>query len=349
MLTGLMNFTKGSANVLGFDVETQISEVRKSMGVCPQFDILFDDLTVEEHLTLFATFKGMEADQIEPEVKKMISDLNLREKTNQLAKTLSGGQKRRLSTGIAFIGNSKFIVLDEPTSGMDPTARRQVWEMLKNYKNNRIILLTTHFMDEADYLGDRIGIMSEGKLKCLGSSIYLKNQFGVGYNLTLVRKQGAKNESLEQTIKSILPGAIMLQDVSQELSFQLPNNEIANFQKLFDTLDRDGESLKIDSYGVSITTLEEVFLKTTELDHGNQAEAKEEIENNLDQEVDNYDYYSNRMRNSLDVFKSHFKALLWKRINYLRKDKKGIVAEIFLPILIVIFGFGISTIQFIVN
>ena len=66
-------------------------------------------------------------------------------------------------------------MLDEPTSGMDPTARRQVWEMLKNYKNDRIILLTTHFMDEADYLGDRIGIMSEGQLKCLGSSMYLKN------------------------------------------------------------------------------------------------------------------------------------------------------------------------------
>ncbi len=73
---------------------------------------------------------------------------------------LSGGQRRRLSTGVAFIGNSKFIILDEPTSGMDSSARRHIWEILKNFKNDRIILLTTHFMDEADYLGDRIGIMS---------------------------------------------------------------------------------------------------------------------------------------------------------------------------------------------
>jgi ATP-binding cassette subfamily A (ABC1) protein 3 len=75
---------------------------------------------------------------------------------------LSGGQKRRLSVGIALIGNSKLILLDEPTSGMDTSARRFVWEMLKNYKNGRILILTTHFMNEADFLGDRIGIMGEG-------------------------------------------------------------------------------------------------------------------------------------------------------------------------------------------
>jgi ATP-binding cassette subfamily A (ABC1) protein 3 len=93
-----------------------------------------------------------------------------------------------LSTGIAFIGNSKFIILDEPTSGMDTSARRHIWEILKNFKNDRIILLTTHFLDEADYLGDRIGIMAQGKLKCVGSSVYLKNKFGVGYNLTILKK-----------------------------------------------------------------------------------------------------------------------------------------------------------------
>ncbi len=92
-----------------------------------------------------------------------------------------------MSTGIAFIGNSKFIILDEPTSGMDTSARRHIWEILKNFKNDRIILLTTHFLDEADYLGYRICIMAEGKLKCVGSSVYLKNKFGLGYNLSIVK------------------------------------------------------------------------------------------------------------------------------------------------------------------
>ena len=80
------------------------------------------------------------------------------------------------------------MLLDEPTSGMDTSARRFIWDMLKNYKSNRIVILTTHFMDEADYLGDRIAIMAEGKLKCCGSSIFLKNKFGVGYNLVIVKK-----------------------------------------------------------------------------------------------------------------------------------------------------------------
>jgi ATP-binding cassette, subfamily A (ABC1), member 3 len=89
---------------------------------------------------------------------------------------------------MAFIGGSKVILLDEPTSGMDTYARRQLWDMLKNYKKDRIVILTTHFMDEADYLGDRIGIMGEGKLQTCGSSLFLKQKFGVGYNLTIVMK-----------------------------------------------------------------------------------------------------------------------------------------------------------------
>lgn len=83
------------------------------------------------------------------------------------------------------MGNSKLVLLDEPTSGMDPTARRAIWDMLKKYKEDRIIILTTHYMDEADVLGDRIAIMSQGKIKCCGSSLFLKNKFGVGYLLEI--------------------------------------------------------------------------------------------------------------------------------------------------------------------
>lgn len=118
----------------------------------------------------------------------MIEDVDLLDKTDYLAKNLSGGQRRKLSVAIAFIGDSKLIYLDEPTSGMDTSARRYIWEMLKNYKEDKIVVLTTHFMDEADFLGDRIGIMGEGRLICVGSSVYLKNKFGVGYNLTIVKE-----------------------------------------------------------------------------------------------------------------------------------------------------------------
>ena len=93
---------------------------------------------------------------------------------------------------IAFIGRSKIILLDEPTSGMDAYARRLLWDMIKKYKSNRLILLTTHNMDEADYLGDRIAIMSKGKILTCGSSMFLKNRFGTGYELTIVKKPFCK-------------------------------------------------------------------------------------------------------------------------------------------------------------
>ena len=92
-----------------------------------------------------------------------------------MAKTLSGGQKRKLSVAISMIGTSKIILLDEPTSGMDTSTRRRLWDMLKKNKAGKIIILTTHYMDEADILGDRIAIMAEGKVVCLGSSLFLKN------------------------------------------------------------------------------------------------------------------------------------------------------------------------------
>lgn len=93
-------------------------------------------------------------------------------------------------------GGSRLVLLDEPTAGMDLGARRSLWDMLKNYRRNKIIILTTHYMDEADVLGDRIGIMAHGQMKCLGSPLFLKNRFGAGYKLTLVKSKKEKNQKV---------------------------------------------------------------------------------------------------------------------------------------------------------
>lgn len=124
-----------------------------------------------------------------------------------------------MSVAIAFIGNSKLIYLDEPTSGMDTSARRYIWEMLKNYKEDRIIVLTTHFMDEADFLGDRIGIMGEGKLICHGSSVFLKNKFGSGYNMTIVKESNVDAKPILDLVNSKCPEATLLSNVSAEILF----------------------------------------------------------------------------------------------------------------------------------
>ena len=110
--------------------------------------------------------------------------------------TLSGGNKRKLSAAIAMVGGSKFLIFDEPTAGMDLNARRDLWNMFKKYKVGRIILMSTHYMDEADILGDRIGIMCDGKITCVGSSMFLKKKFAVGYKMTCVKASTNVNTKL---------------------------------------------------------------------------------------------------------------------------------------------------------
>ena len=152
---------------------------------------------------------------------------------------------------------------------MDTSARRYIWEMLKKYKNDRIIILTTHFMDEADFLGDRIAIMGEGKLICCGSSVYLKNKYGVGYNLSISKMDiNVNSEPIKTIVRNNIENTTIVSDVSAEITFQLPMNSVKQFANLFDELDVNKKELGIQTYGISITTLEEVFMRVTEKEAG---------------------------------------------------------------------------------
>jgi ATP-binding cassette subfamily A (ABC1) protein 3 len=133
---------------------------------------------VSEHLQFFARLKGCESSGLQEEVNRMLKAINLEIKRDAQAMSLSGGMKRRLSVGIAFVGGSRVVLLDEPSSGLDPGARRQIWDLIQLEKKNRTIIMSTHFMDEADLLGDRIAIMAEGQVQCCGSSLFLKKKYG---------------------------------------------------------------------------------------------------------------------------------------------------------------------------
>jgi len=178
-----------------------------------------------------------------------------------VACTLSGGNKRKLSVTIALCGNSKLVLLDEPTSGMDLGARRNLWDMLKSYKKDKIIILTTHYMDEADVLGDRIGIMVRGELKCIGSSLFLKNRFGIGYKLTFVKKNRKAHAGLEQFLAENFQGVQKAGEVHEEISFVIPKTQAQNFGDFFEALDQRLDQFEVRSYGVSMSNLEDVFLK----------------------------------------------------------------------------------------
>ncbi|KAL8178295.1 UNVERIFIED_CONTAM: Retinal-specific ATP-binding cassette transporter [Gekko kuhli] len=188
VLTGLFPPTSGTVLVGGKDIQTHMDSIRQSLGMCPQYNILFKHLTVAEHILFYAQLKGRSREEAEMEMEIMLEDIGLPHKRNEESQNLSGGMQRKLSVAVAFLGEAKVIVLDEPTSGVDPYSRRSIWDLLLKYRPGRTIILSTHHMDEADILGDRVAIISQGKLHCSGSPVFLKNSFGSGFYLTLVRK-----------------------------------------------------------------------------------------------------------------------------------------------------------------
>jgi ATP-binding cassette subfamily A (ABC1) protein 3 len=144
---------------------------------------------------------------------------------------------------------------------MDPTSRRQMWDLLIKEKKHRTILLTTHFMDEADVLGDRIAIMHDGELQTVGSSFFLKKRFGTGYRLVLEKSPGCNPEQITELLQDFIPDTKINSHYGAELTYILPEIYAGSFQKMLQQIEDLSEELFIESYGISLTTLEEVFLK----------------------------------------------------------------------------------------
>ncbi|XP_053679934.1 phospholipid-transporting ATPase ABCA3-like [Anopheles nili] len=261
MLTGMFSPSSGTALVNGYDIRNNIDAVRSSLGLCPQHNVLFNEMTVAEHIEFFARLKGVPKNKIKDEILHYVQLLELEDKLNKQSHTLSGGMKRKLSIGIALCGGSKVVLCDEPTSGMDPSARRALWDLLIKEKKGRTILLSTHFMDEADILGDRIAIMAEGELKACGSSFFLKKRFGVGYRLICVKGPNCDRAQLTGLLRKHIPSINIDTDIGSELSYVLNENYTAVFQNLLCDLEDNVEQCGITSYGISLTTLEEVFLR----------------------------------------------------------------------------------------
>nr|XP_058142277.1 phospholipid-transporting ATPase ABCA3-like [Dasypus novemcinctus] len=265
ILTGHYLPTSGEACINRYDISKNIVQIRKSLGFCPQHDLFFNDLTLSEHLLFYCVIKGIPRNMRLMEIDYMLSAFNLLENRDAFSQSLTGGMKRKLSIIIALLGGSKVVILDEPTSGMDPVSRRATWDLLQQYKQNRTILLTTHYTDEADILGDRIAIMVKGTLQCCGSSIFLKQIYGAGYHIVMEREPHCDVEKISTLINNHIPNATLEKNIGAELSFILPKEHIQRFEALFNDLDKKQEELGIASFGASVTTMEEVFLKVCKL------------------------------------------------------------------------------------
>jgi ABC-type multidrug transport system ATPase subunit len=268
MLTGLLppDATSGDAIIYGSSVLENMDNIRRSMGVCPQHDVLFENLTVEEHILFFSQLKGYSLAQARQEVEDLAPKFHLEERKHHFSHELSGGQRRKLSVAVAISGGSKFIVLDEPTAGMDPLARRELWDLLASLRHGRTMLLTTHYMDEADVLGDRVGIMSLGELQCMGSSQFLKTTFGAGYKLIVEPSEATFSSdgiaALTEFVKGGIAGAVYdLEDSNESQAvFLLPFEAVSAFGPFFTLLEDRLQGLGGKQFGVQITSLEDVFL-----------------------------------------------------------------------------------------
>ncbi|KAL7192125.1 hypothetical protein ACSBR2_024047 [Camellia fascicularis] len=273
-LTGITPVTAGDALIYGHSVRSSVgmSNVRKIIGVCPQFDILWDALSGREHLHLFARIKGLPPASIESVAQKSLAEVKLTEAAKTRAGSYSGGMKRRLSVAIALIGDPKLVILDEPTTGMDPITRRHVWDIIENAKKGRAVVLTTHSMEEADILSDRIGIMAKGRLRCIGTSIRLKSRFGTGFisnisfvgaaNGTPVRGEDVpivNHEPVKQFFKKHL-NVVPKEENKSFLTYVIPHDKEELLTNFFAELQDREREFGIADIQLGLTTLEEVFL-----------------------------------------------------------------------------------------
>ncbi|XP_074080801.1 ATP-binding cassette sub-family A member 10-like [Macrotis lagotis] len=273
ILSGLSVPTEGSATIYNKKLSemNDLEKIRKIIGVCPQCNVQLDFLTARENLRLFAKIKGIHPQKVEQEVQQILTQLEMKNIQDTLAINLSGGQKRKLSFGIAILGDPQVLLLDEPTAGLDPFSRHQIWNLLKERKSDRVILFSTQFMDEADILADRKVFISKGRLKCAGSSLFLKRKWGIGYHLSLHRNEICDPERITSLVKHHIPDAKLAAESDEKLVYTLPLERTNKFPVLYSDLENYSNQ-GIVNYGVSVTTLNEVFLqlegKTTDESDG---------------------------------------------------------------------------------
>ncbi|KAF9583176.1 ATP-binding cassette sub- A member 12 [Lunasporangiospora selenospora] len=265
ILTGAEDPTSGNGTMMGLPIVPFHENLRSMIGICPQFDIIWPKLTVRDHLTLFAKIKGIAPEDQEASVTQMIEEMGLGELGNKRAKTFSGGNKRRLSLAMAVIGCPKIVFLDEPTTGVDVSIRQLIWNAIRKLKQTSCVILTTHSMEEADALCDRIGIITNGHIQALGTSQRLKNTYGAGYKVIVKTHlySDAVTAALNETIGS--GRAVLVQALGSSLEYEISRLEgertTEMLRKLFGLFERRRRELGIDDYSVSQTTLAQVFIE----------------------------------------------------------------------------------------
>ena len=244
----------------GYSISNQKEKVYRSIGYCPQFDALMPLLTAREHLKFFARLRGIPEKNVKQVSEWAMDKVGLNVFADRLSGDLSGGNKRKLSTAIALVGNPSVICLDEPTSGMDAKARRLLWNDITNLvKENRIVILTSHSMEECEALCSRLVIMVNGRFKCLGSPQHLKSKFGSGFKLAVKLNDEKDSDNLHMFMRQNFPSSYIQESHENLYEFILPFKD-TKLSQIFGQLEKNRRDLNLRDYSVSQSSLDQIFV-----------------------------------------------------------------------------------------
>jgi len=277
---GLIRPTAGRVSVYRFGLPDDIAYIHLLTGVCPQHDVLWGTLTAVEHLQFYGRLKGMHGKQLKKEVDEVLQSLNLYKVRHKPVRAFSGGMKRRLSVALSLMGKPKLILLDEPSTGLDPKSKRSLWAAISSRKRNASLILTTHSMEEAEALCNRIIIMAEGRVRAAGTSAELKSRFGKGFKLTVTCSNYEDKPQAADFVKKLISGAQEISNIAGTMTFYLPMKSVV-LSQVFKQIEAQKDSLGITDWGITNTTLEEVFhhVVTNRAVPGAEEEEEEEEEN----------------------------------------------------------------------
>jgi len=260
ILTAASAKSGGSVQLLGQEINRNMPEVFENVGICPQFDALWDILTVTEHLMLYGQLKGLTDNNLHDVVNYYIDVLQLRDHAHKRAHELSGGNKRKLMVANAFIGSASLIFLDEPSTGVDPLARRFLWNSIQQVLKMRqaSVVLTTHSMYEAESLSHKIGILINGRFVCIGPTQYLKDKYSHGYKITVSLRPEA-DDPMPKVLEAF-QGATRVHESSYiQQTYHVPF-EGFKFSEAFSKLDSLKHRGCIKDFSLYNTTLEQIFI-----------------------------------------------------------------------------------------
>ncbi|XVF11962.1 hypothetical protein REPUB_Repub08aG0073700 [Reevesia pubescens] len=261
MMIGLTKPTSGTAYVQGLDIRTYMDTIYTSMGVCPQHDLLWETLTGREHLLFYGRLKNLRGSALNQAVEESLKGVNLFHGgvADKQAGKYSGGMKRRLSVAISLIGDPKVVYMDEPSTGLDPASRNSLWSVVKRAKQDRAIILTTHSMEEAEVLCDRLGIFVDGSLQCIGNPKELKARYGGSYIFTMTTSSNHEEE-VENLVRHLSPSANKIYQISGTQKFEMPKQEV-RIADVFQAVENAKSMFTVFAWGLADTTLEDVFIK----------------------------------------------------------------------------------------